>query len=128
MNRFTRAIRLHCFFSSAWRSRQRRDTSNEGSWRLHVDLAVVQAAWTMGVRSAARRLPLGETSMRPFLLAVGVLLVVLGLHWIGQGTGVFVWPANPVMDDHIEWAYYGGGAGIAGVLLIWFSRRRATAR
>lgn len=66
--------------------------------------------------------------MRALLLVVGVLLVVLGLHWIGQGTGVFVWPANPVMDNHSEWAYYGGGAAIAGVLLIWFSRRRASER
>ena len=66
--------------------------------------------------------------MRALLLVVGVLLVVLGLHWIGQGTGVFVWPSNPVMDNHSEWAYYGGGAGIAGVLLIWFSRRRASER
>jgi len=60
-----------------------------------------------------------------FLGGVGVLLGLLGLHWIGQGTGIFIWPANPVMDDHIEWAYYGGGACIAGVLLIWISRRRA---
>jgi uncharacterized membrane protein len=63
--------------------------------------------------------------VKALLLVVGVLLVLLGVHWIGQGTGIFVWPANPVMDNHVEWAYYGGAAGIAGVLLIWFSRRRA---
>ena len=67
-----------------------------------------------------------EVPVKIVLLVVGALLVLLGLHWIGQGTGIFIWPANPVMDSQIEWAYYGGGAGIAGVLLIWFSRRHAT--
>ncbi|MBV9891753.1 MAG: hypothetical protein JO090_12810 [Rhizobacter sp.] len=66
--------------------------------------------------------------MRATLLVVGVLLVVLGLHWIGQGTGIFVWPANPVMDNHTEWAYYGGLAALVGVVLIWVSRRRGAAR
>lgn len=61
--------------------------------------------------------------MKIVLLVVGVLLVLLGLHWIGQGTGYFIWPANPVMDHHIVWAYYGGGAALAGLLAIWFSRR-----
>jgi hypothetical protein len=64
--------------------------------------------------------------MKVLMLVIGALLVLVGLHWIGQGTGVFIWPANPVMDDHIEWAYYGAGAGIVGIFLIWFSRRRAT--
>jgi hypothetical protein len=63
--------------------------------------------------------------VKVLLLVVGTLLVLLGLHWIGQGTGIFIWPANPVMDSHIEWAYYGGGVGILGVLLIWFSRRHS---
>ena len=62
--------------------------------------------------------------MKIALLIVGAVLVLLGLHWIGQGTGVFIWPANPVMDEHMEWAYYGAGAALVGVVLIWFSRRR----
>jgi hypothetical protein len=64
-----------------------------------------------------------EFSMKSLLLLVGVLLVLLGLHWIGQGTGYFIWPANPVMDDHIAWAYYGGATAIAGLVAIWFARR-----
>ena len=61
--------------------------------------------------------------MKILLLVVGTLLVLLGLHWIGQGTGILIWPANPVMDDHIEWAYYGVATGIVGILLVWLSRR-----
>lgn len=61
--------------------------------------------------------------MKVVLAIVGVLLIVLGLHWIGQGTGTFIWPANPVMDNQITWAYYGGAAVLAGILVIWFARR-----
>lgn len=62
--------------------------------------------------------------MKIVLLLLGIAALLIGLHWIGQGTGLFVWPANPVMDNHIEWAYYGAAASIAGLALIWRSRRR----
>jgi hypothetical protein len=56
-------------------------------------------------------------------LFVGILLFVLGLHWMGQGSGYFTWPSNPVMDDHFEWVYYGGVAFILGIVVIVLSRR-----
>lgn len=62
--------------------------------------------------------------MKSVLLIAGVLLLVLGLHWIGQGTGIFTWPSNPVMDNNIQWAYFGCGTGVIGALLILFARRR----
>jgi len=49
--------------------------------------------------------------MKAVLLIVGLIAILFGLHWIGQGTGYFIWPANPVMDNHIAWAY--GGAAVA---------------
>ena len=61
--------------------------------------------------------------MKIILLVVGALLLLFGVHWIGQGT--LVWPANPVMDNHIGWAYFGGCAVVAGIILIWYARRRA---
>ena len=64
--------------------------------------------------------------MKIILLVAGGLLLLFGLHWIGQGTGTFIWPANPVMDNHIGWAYFGGCAVVAGIILIWYARRRAT--
>jgi hypothetical protein len=62
--------------------------------------------------------------MKTVLLVVGLIAVVLGLHWIGQGTGYFVWPANPVMDYHRNWAYGGGAVAVFGVLLVLYSWRR----
>lgn len=61
--------------------------------------------------------------MRIALTIVGVLLIILGLHWIGQGTGTFIWPANPVMDNNITWAYYGGVAVVAGIVVLLLGRR-----
>lgn len=61
--------------------------------------------------------------MKRVLLVLGVLLLLLGLHWIGQGTGYFIWPGNPVMNNHITWAYYGCSAAAAGLIAIWLSRR-----
>jgi uncharacterized membrane protein len=61
--------------------------------------------------------------MRNVLLVVGILIFVLGLHWIGQGTTYFTWPANPVMDGHPTWTYIGLGSAFAGLVVIWFSRR-----
>lgn len=63
--------------------------------------------------------------MKAVLLIVGLIAVVLGLHWIGQGTGFFVWPANPVMDNHIHWAYGGAAVAVLGLAIIIYSRRRA---
>ena len=62
--------------------------------------------------------------MKRTLLVVGVLLLLLGLHWIGQGTGYFPWPHNPVMDNQPTWTYIGIGTGLVGLVVVWFSRRK----
>ncbi|MGD0144449.1 MAG: hypothetical protein ABSC92_14945 [Rhizomicrobium sp.] len=62
--------------------------------------------------------------MKIVLLIVGLIALVLGLHWIGQGTGIFVWPANPVMDYHTTWVYRGAAVAVLGLLIIAYSRRR----
>ena len=52
--------------------------------------------------------------MKIVMLVVGLVLVVFGLHWIGQGTGTFTWPGNPEMSGHMIWTYIGGAAAAAG--------------
>ena len=61
--------------------------------------------------------------MKTVLLIVGLLALVLGLHWIGQGTGYFTWPDNPVMDNNPTWTYIGIGTGLVGLVLTMWSRR-----
>ena len=61
--------------------------------------------------------------MKAVALIAGVVALVLGLHWIGQGTGMFTWPDNPVMDNNPTWIYIGIGTGLAGLGLAFWSRR-----
>ncbi|WP_315703764.1 MULTISPECIES: hypothetical protein [unclassified Bradyrhizobium] len=57
--------------------------------------------------------------MRRFLLIAGLLLLGVGLLWIGQGTGVVAWPSSSFMINQIQWAGYGAGTAALGLVLIW---------
>jgi hypothetical protein len=57
------------------------------------------------------------------LLVVGILATLLGLLWIGQGTGYVQWPASSFMISQIRWAYYGAGVAVAGLAGIYVSRK-----
>ena len=54
------------------------------------------------------------------LLAVGILMLLLGVWWILQGTGVV-----PVgfMAHHMQWAYRGMGLVAGGIILAVLARR-----
>jgi hypothetical protein len=62
--------------------------------------------------------------MKILLVVVGIFLVLLGLHWFGQGTRLFPWPSNPAMDGHIEFVALGIVTAFVGVGLIVYSRRK----
>ena len=55
---------------------------------------------------------------------VGVVCVLVGLLWIGQGLGIVRWPASSFMIDMRPWALRGGALAVVGLALIWFGRRR----
>ena len=61
---------------------------------------------------------------RPILLALGVLLVLMGLLWIGQGLGYVNWPRSSFMLAQREWAVRGALTAVVGLGLIVFARRR----
>jgi len=63
--------------------------------------------------------------MRMALCLVGGTAVLVGLLWIGQGTGYVRWPASSFMIDAKIWAFYGFVLAVGGVGLILFARRRA---
>jgi hypothetical protein len=62
--------------------------------------------------------------MRSAVLIVGVVAVLVGLLWIGQGTGTFPYPSTSFMIRQVEWAYIGGVVTLVGLVLIWRSRVR----
>ena len=61
--------------------------------------------------------------MRNLLLILGLLALAIGLLWIGQGTGVIKWPESSFMISQIQWAYYGAGLAVVGMILAWLGRR-----
>ena len=62
--------------------------------------------------------------MKTLLLVLGIAALLMGLLWIGQGTGVIKWPASSFMLDQRPWALRGAILAVVGVALILFSRRR----
>jgi hypothetical protein len=61
--------------------------------------------------------------MRTALLVLGFLALLIGLLWIGQGTGIVVWPQSSFMISQIQWAWYGAALAVVGLILIWRGRR-----
>jgi hypothetical protein len=57
------------------------------------------------------------------LTILGILALLIGLIWIGQGTGYINWPQSSFMISQIQWAYYGAALAAVGVILIWRGRR-----
>ena len=56
--------------------------------------------------------------MRSLLMLIGIIALVMGLLFLGQGSGYIPWPASSFMISEIKWAYYGGGIAVVGILLI----------
>ncbi len=56
--------------------------------------------------------------MKSFLTIVGVILLLSGLVFMGQGSRYFPYPAESFMIGARVWIYYGGGIAAVGVLLL----------
>ena len=45
--------------------------------------------------------------MKIVLLIIGVLALLMGLLWIGQGFGLVMWPSSSFMLEQKVWALWG---------------------
>jgi len=61
--------------------------------------------------------------LRNSLLVAGALATLLGLIWIGQGSGYFPYPASSFMINPSPWISRGAILAIAGLVAIAGSRR-----
>jgi len=57
-------------------------------------------------------------------LILGIVAVVIGLVWVGQGTGYFPYPAESFMINQSPWILRGAILAIIGIVVIGWSRRR----
>lgn len=61
--------------------------------------------------------------VKRLLIAMAIGAIVIGVIWIGQGTGVFPYPAASFMIDQTPWAYRGGALAAAGLIALLFLRK-----
>lgn len=57
--------------------------------------------------------------LKTLLVIVGILASLMGLLWIGQGTGLVRWPASSFMIDMSEWTVRGAILAVIGLLMIF---------
>ena len=62
--------------------------------------------------------------MKTALLIVGVAAMLMGLLWVGQGTGLVHWPASSFMIDQRPWVMRGGILAAVGMVLILVATSR----
>jgi hypothetical protein len=64
--------------------------------------------------------------MKNLLVILGIIAILIGGLWVGQGTGYIMWPRSSFMLEQRQWAYYGACLVIIGlVMVIYGGRRRA---
>jgi hypothetical protein len=61
--------------------------------------------------------------MKTLVVVTGIIACVIGLVWIGQGTGYFPYPERSFMISQMPWAYRGAGVLAFGAALVWLGRR-----
>jgi hypothetical protein len=61
--------------------------------------------------------------MKPLLTIVGVILLLSGLVFMGQGSRYFPYPAESFMVGASQWIYYGGAIAVVGLVLILLAQR-----
>jgi hypothetical protein len=61
--------------------------------------------------------------MKTLLSLLGMIVLLAGLLFVGQGSGYIPWPAESFMISETKWVYYGAAIAAVGILLIIIARR-----
>lgn len=62
-------------------------------------------------------------NMQTLLTVIAIILLIMGLVFMGQGSGYFPYPASSFMISQSRWIYYGAGIAVVGLLLFILARR-----
>jgi hypothetical protein len=60
--------------------------------------------------------------IRTALLTAGMLAVLIGLVWVGQGSGYFPYPSTSFMINKTPWVYRGVALAVGGLIAVAVSR------
>jgi hypothetical protein len=61
--------------------------------------------------------------MKTLLTFIGIIILLAGLVFIGQGSGYFPYPAESFMISQTRWVYYGAAIAVVGLFVVVFARR-----
>jgi len=61
--------------------------------------------------------------MKSLLTIIGLVVLLAGLFFTAQGSGLIPWPPESLMINQTKWIYYGLGIAIVGLVLIVLARR-----
>ncbi len=61
----------------------------------------------------------------PIAAGLGLLMILMGLLWIGQGLNIIRWPASSFMIGAPQWSWNGLALAGVGAGLLWWGRRAA---
>jgi hypothetical protein len=61
--------------------------------------------------------------MKGLLTSIGVILILAGVVFMGQGSRYFPWPAESFMVGASQWIYYGGAIAIVGIVALLIAWR-----
>ncbi len=62
-------------------------------------------------------------AVRAALLIGGILVALIGLVWVGQGSGYFPYPSTSFMVNELPWVYRGAALAVVGLIAVVVSRR-----
>ena len=54
----------------------------------------------------------------------GVVAMLMGLLWMGQGAGLIMWPASSFMLAQQQWILWGALLALIGLAIVWRSAKR----
>jgi hypothetical protein len=56
--------------------------------------------------------------MKTLLTLIGIIALLMGLVFMGQGSGYFPYPASSFMISQSRWIYYGAAIAVVGLFVI----------
>jgi uncharacterized membrane protein (Fun14 family) len=62
--------------------------------------------------------------LRIAAMIIGVLAIAMGLLWLGQGTGLIMWPKESFMLADRTWARNGLLLAAAGAIITWLASKK----
>lgn len=62
--------------------------------------------------------------MKIVLMIFALLVIAMGVLWVGQGSGMVMWPASSFMLGEQRWTLWGALLAVVGIVILMRAARR----